>query len=79
MNLTTLDAALRAAGIQQRYLAIGTVGPGAWDKHCIVHRSGVWEVYYTERGEKASLQTFATEADACDYFYNWVMSLPYLK
>ena len=79
MNLLTLDAALRAVGVQQRYLALGTVEPGAWDKHCIVKNVGVWEVYYTERGEKASLRTFATEEEACEYFYSWVTSLPYLK
>jgi hypothetical protein len=33
-------------------------------------KTGVgWEVYYSERGLKTGLREFATEQEACDYFY----------
>jgi hypothetical protein len=31
-----------------------------------------WEVYYSERGQKTGLQLFATETEACTYFYTAV-------
>ena len=31
-------------------------------------RSGLWYVYYSERGSRVSERVFALEEDACDYF-----------
>ena len=44
------------------------------EKHCIAkqNESEIWEVYYSERGNKSSLKTFNTEEEACNYFYYWV-------
>ncbi|NYF11408.1 hypothetical protein HDC94_002564 [Leifsonia sp. AK011] len=31
-------------------------------------RSGLWYVYYSERGNRVSERVFAREEDACEYF-----------
>lgn len=33
----------------------------------------LWEVYYSERGNKSKLKTFLTEDEACDYLYEWII------
>lgn len=38
------------------------------DRYVIVCNSyGLWEVYYSERGQKLERREFATEAPACQY------------
>lgn len=41
---------------------------------CLAQNEGKWEVYYSERGTKTSLKVFDKEEEACDYFYNWLIS-----
>jgi hypothetical protein len=36
---------------------------------------GRWQVYYSERGRKTSLQEFDTETQACTYFYQAIREL----
>lgn len=44
-----------------------------YDKFCLSKTDGIWEVYYSERGEKFKLKTFTIEEDACEYFYKWLI------
>ncbi|MBE6033498.1 hypothetical protein [Aminipila sp.] len=37
------------------------------EKLCIV-KEDVWQVYYSERGNKSGLKEFQTESEACEYF-----------
>ncbi len=36
---------------------------------CLCNNVNIWEVYYSERGQKSMLKQFEFEDDACDYFY----------
>lgn len=42
------------------------IQPGALDEPVY------WSAYYSERGGQMNLQKFATEDEACRYFYKWV-------
>lgn len=44
------------------------------EAYCLEFNEDVWEVYYSERGKKTSLKTFTDEEDACNYFYNWLIT-----
>lgn len=35
---------------------------------CIVKNETGWEIYYSERGEKSSINVFDDETSACEYF-----------
>lgn len=37
--------------------------------YCLAKTKNGWEVYYSERGEKAGLKQFTSEHEACEYFY----------
>ncbi len=39
-----------------------------------IERAGdLWHVYYSERGQRTDLLTFASEADACELLAGWVL------
>ncbi|MHC1747293.1 MAG: hypothetical protein AB9856_02750 [Cellulosilyticaceae bacterium] len=40
--------------------------------YCLGKNERIWEVYYSERGQKTSLEIFLTEDAACEFFYNWL-------
>lgn len=40
------------------------------EAYCISQNNGIWEVYYSERGNKSGLRTFEEEEGACRYFYD---------
>jgi hypothetical protein len=44
------------------------------EAYSIYEKNGIWQVYYSERGAAESIMKFDTEAEACNYFYNWIMS-----
>lgn len=39
------------------------------EAYCLSRESDVWEVYYSERGNKTALRKFSEEEDACNYFF----------
>ena len=41
---------------------------------CLCEIEGKWQVYYSERGKKTGLREFETEGDACQYFYEEIIS-----
>ncbi len=34
--------------------------------------NGSWITYYSERGNRESLEYFYSEEDACDHFFSWL-------
>ena len=40
---------------------------------CLNKFSGVWEVYYSERGCKSGLKEFNSEDEACKYLYKLML------
>lgn len=43
------------------------------EAHTLGKNGDLWEVYYSERGNKSQLKTFLTEDEACDYLYEWII------
>lgn len=35
---------------------------------CLSYEEGIWEIYYSERGNKTGLNTYDNESDACEAF-----------
>jgi len=75
MNIRELEKRLLEEGCNPSYYAIGSRG-SASDAYCLTHNGREWQVYYTERGQDESpMYTSRNEADACEYFFNYIMSL----
>lgn len=45
------------------------------EAYCLNQNGNIWEVYYSERGQKTRLTIFQTENEACDYFYNSLINM----
>ena len=73
MNITELQERLIQENIPKRDYSLDDEFKD--DAICLHYneKGKVWEVYYSERGRKFSLQYFRTEEEACDYFYNWLI------
>ncbi len=73
MNLKELKERLIRENIPQIWWGIpGQFDPFAnfWLKQ---NEEGTWIMYYQdERGNKDTIKTFASEEDACDFFYKYV-------
>ena len=41
--------------------------------YCLGKNGEAWEVYYSERGKKTSLEVFHVEDDACNFFHSWLI------
>jgi hypothetical protein len=39
-------------------------------------RATEWAVYYSERGRRSMEQVFSTEAQACQFLFNWIAQSP---
>jgi hypothetical protein len=74
MNVRDLKCELDAAGVNPREYAInGDDFPG--DQFVVgKDSSGVWEVFYTERGYRSEQMNFKSESAACEHFLDWVLS-----
>ncbi|WP_174805442.1 hypothetical protein [Hymenobacter sp. UV11] len=70
MNILELREALVAANISQG--AYWLSGGLPVEAYTIGQVGENWEVYYSERGQKAGLQTFTSEPEACTYFFNLI-------
>lgn len=73
MNLIRLESLLLSENIPTHAYSLKGGLPN--EAYCITSVNGVWQVYYSERGSKAKLTEFQSEDDACQYFYNWMMSV----
>ncbi len=46
---------------------------GADDAFCIIYEdTGIWRVYYVERGIKSFQKEFKAESEACEYLYKLI-------
>ena len=70
MNVIELVSQLAQHGADIRTIYTGDGNPE--DRHAIVLEGKLWNVYYTERGERFELQQFSTEAEACEYFLSFL-------
>lgn len=43
------------------------------EAYCLGKDNDRWETYYSERGNKSELKVFASEEEACNYFYAWFL------
>ena len=69
MTINELEKRLHDIGVPKEYYSILSGGlPN--EVYCITNSNNVWEVYYSERGNKSSLKTFDDEEDACKYFFH---------
>lgn len=44
------------------------------EAYCLNEYYGTWEVYYSEKGNKTRLKLFRNEDEACNYFYDILIS-----
>jgi hypothetical protein len=49
------------------------------EKYTLSKESGMWCVYYSERGLQSGKKTFPTESEACMYLLEWMRSDPTTK
>jgi hypothetical protein len=71
MNLKGLKQELERLNIPpSEYSLIGGL-PN--ESYCIDVNDGVWEVYYSERGNKTGLKIFEDENSACEYFLDTIL------
>lgn len=68
MNINELGLRLSSENIRSDVYSLNGGSPN--EAYCITQRNGVWEVYYSERGNKSELRIFQKEEDACQYFYD---------
>jgi hypothetical protein len=65
MNKNELQEALNREGIlPDSYDLDGGLLP---EKYTLALESGIWSVYYSERGQQSGKRTFASESEACEY------------
>lgn len=77
MNKSELQEVLNHEGISpDSYDLEGGLLP---ERYTFAEESGVWSVYYSERGLQTGKRTFASEHDACEYFLNTVRDDPTTK
>ncbi|ANX10950.1 hypothetical protein ABE41_002845 [Fictibacillus arsenicus] len=43
------------------------------EAYCLNKEDDLWEVYYSERGEKSQLKKFVSEEEACDYLFSKII------
>lgn len=72
MNIEELKARLMSEKIKPDMYSLNGGLPN--EMYCIARKSELWEVYYSERGNKTGLKTFQNEEDACMYFYTLVIT-----
>ncbi len=66
INLEESLAIIRRNQVPESMYCIGGMGKG----ECvgIANENGQWQTYYSERGSKTSVRTYANENDACVAF-----------
>ena len=74
MNTAELRARLEAEAIRQD--AYDLTGDGRNEAYVLRQDPSGWSVFYSERGLESGLQTFASEADACEYLFEKLTSDP---
>jgi hypothetical protein len=80
MKRDELKMTLERERVNPRFYSISGVTGAPIDDQCVLREDkGKWMVYYFERGQKTSLRIFESEHEACQYFLEWVLSVPELR
>jgi hypothetical protein len=72
MTINELRNKLRTRGVADSDYSLEGGLPN--ETNCISKGNNYWEVYYSEKGQKSCYKKFKTESEACEYFYNWLVS-----
>lgn len=72
-NRLDLAAALLSAGVRSTVFSVDGERDLAL---CMEEVGGSWEIFYFERGGRSILGVFSSEASACEFMYDSVMSDP---
>lgn len=67
MKLQELKILPNREQISKSYYSLDAMLPN--EKLCLIFSNDVWNIYYSERGQKNSIAEFNSEDDACEYFY----------
>ena len=67
MTIIEMQRLLNEKNIPQNYYSLTGGLPN--EAYCITKNKSVWEVYYSERGEKSEYKKFNSEEEACEHFY----------
>lgn len=51
-------------------------GSNIYEGYCLDIRDARWCVFYIERGEESVYQSFPSEDEACEYFFNLISKDP---
>jgi len=71
MNSTELRKRLILESVPMEYYSLDEEFP--YDAICL-HKNGIiWEVYYSDRGNKNEMKIFLIENNACNYFYKYLI------
>ena len=50
-----------------------SIGPGASDVYCLEQQTGVWRVFYTERGkDDPPIFESRNEEEACEFYFDYI-------
>jgi len=70
MKVTELKKRLLAEGCSPYNFSIG---PGGSDVYCLAQQSGIWRVFYTERGkDDAPIFESSSEDEACEFYFDYI-------
>jgi len=77
MTVEQLSELLAKFGVPR---TVYSLSGGLPDESCCLERTATgWQTYYSERGERTSLKTFSTEANACAYFIVFLQEDSHLR
>jgi len=65
MNIEDLKVRLKSLGVSPSAYSLRGGLPS--EKYCLSNDSGLWQVYYSERGQRTGEKSFATESQACEH------------
>lgn len=78
MTIADLQERLLAAGCSRSNYHLGEPYR-VTDVYCLAQRAGGWHFFYTERGKDSPPEKiFMDEAEACQFFYDFVMKIRHL-
>jgi hypothetical protein len=74
MNRTRLQELAKQEGIRDDAYSLDGGLPS--ERYVLEVAEGGWHVYYSERGLRTGLQTFDTEAEACEHLFEMLLADP---
>jgi hypothetical protein len=78
MTVNDLQNRLEKEGVDPEAYSLS--GGSGWnDRYCLAVRNGKWVYYFAERGLETGYREFATEAEACEYFWDCISRDPTVR